>query len=48
LSEGAGTSGREEGEKGVGGWIWCKYCVHLYVNGKMRHVETVPGMGEGE
>jgi hypothetical protein len=20
--------------KGMGGWIWCKYCVYLYVNGK--------------
>jgi hypothetical protein len=27
----------------------CKYCVHMYVNGKMRPVETVPGMGaEGD
>jgi hypothetical protein len=25
----------------------CKYCVHIYVNGKMRPVETIPGMGEG-
>jgi hypothetical protein len=24
-----------------------KYCVHIYVNGKMRHVETIPGMGVG-
>jgi hypothetical protein len=22
------------------------YCAHMYVNGKMRPVETVPGMGE--
>jgi hypothetical protein len=22
-------------------------CVHIYANGKMRPVETVPGMGEG-
>jgi hypothetical protein len=29
-----------------GGWIWCKYCVHMYVNGKMRPVKTVTGMGE--
>jgi hypothetical protein len=33
--------------KGVGGWIWCKYCVHMYVNGEMRPIETLPGMGEG-
>jgi hypothetical protein len=24
----------------------CKYYVHMYVNGKMRPVETIPGMGE--
>jgi hypothetical protein len=22
----------------------CKYCVHMYENGKMRPVETIPGM----
>jgi hypothetical protein len=27
-------------------WIWWKYSVHIYVNGKMRPVETIPGMGE--
>jgi hypothetical protein len=26
----------------------CKYCVHMYVNGKMTPVETIPGMGVGE
>jgi hypothetical protein len=31
--------------KVVGWWIWRKYCVHTYVNGKMRPVETVPEMG---
>jgi hypothetical protein len=31
--------------KGVGGGIWCKYCVHMYENAKMRPVETIPGMG---
>jgi hypothetical protein len=30
--------------KGVGG---CKYCIHMYVNGKMRPVETISGMGGG-
>jgi hypothetical protein len=34
--------------KAVGGLIWCKYCVHMYVNGKMIPVETIPGMREGE
>jgi hypothetical protein len=33
--------------KGVGGWIWCKYYVHMYVNGKMRTVESILGTGEG-
>jgi hypothetical protein len=32
--------------KGVGGCIKCKYCVCMYVNGKMIPVETIPGMGE--
>jgi hypothetical protein len=36
--------GRLWGE-GVGGWIWSKYCVHVYVSGKMRPAETIPGMG---
>jgi hypothetical protein len=27
--------------------LWCKYCVHMYVNGKMRPVEMIPGMGRG-
>jgi hypothetical protein len=30
----------------VGGWIWCKQCIHMYVNSKMIPVETVPGIGE--
>jgi hypothetical protein len=34
--------------KVVGGWIWCKYFVLMYENGKMRHVETIPGMREME
>jgi hypothetical protein len=32
--------------KGVGG-CRCKYRVHMYVSGKMRAVETIPGMREG-
>jgi hypothetical protein len=24
-----------------------KYCVHMYVNGKMVSIETIPGMGGG-
>jgi uncharacterized protein with ACT and thioredoxin-like domain len=31
---------------GERGWICCKYSVHMYVNGKMISVETIPGMGE--
>jgi hypothetical protein len=27
--------------------MWCKYCVHMYVNGKMVPAETFPGMGLG-
>jgi hypothetical protein len=33
--------------KGVGGCIWCKYCVHIYVNGKMKPVQTIPGIVGG-
>jgi hypothetical protein len=32
--------------KGLGGQIWCKKCVHMYVNAKMKPVETTPGIGE--
>jgi hypothetical protein len=39
-------SGKKWG-KGEGGWICCKYCVHMYVNGEMRPVETIPGMEWG-
>jgi hypothetical protein len=38
----SGGGGRRR--KGVGEWIWCKYCVHIYVNGKIRPVETIPGI----
>jgi hypothetical protein len=31
--------------KDMGGLILCKYCVHMYINGKMIPVETIPGMG---
>jgi hypothetical protein len=27
--------------------VWFEYCTHMYVNGKMIPVETIPGMGEG-
>jgi hypothetical protein len=27
--------------------LWCKFYVYLYVNGKMRPVETIPGMVGG-
>jgi hypothetical protein len=30
--------------KGVGVWIQWKYCVHMYVNGEMIPVETIPWM----
>jgi hypothetical protein len=35
--------------KGVGERTWCIYCVRIKycVNRKMRHVEAIPGMGEG-
>jgi hypothetical protein len=45
-----GFGTREKGGmwvKGQEGWILCKYCVHMYVNGKTRTTETIVGMGEG-
>jgi hypothetical protein len=33
-------------ERDLRGWIWWKY-VYMYVNRKMRPVETMPGMGGG-
>jgi hypothetical protein len=33
--------------EGVGGSVWYKYCVRIYVNGKMILIETVAGMREG-
>jgi hypothetical protein len=33
--------------EGIGGRRWYKYCVHKYINGKVRHIETVLGIGEG-
>jgi hypothetical protein len=40
--------GRRMWGNGRGGLIQCKYCVHLYINGKMRPIETIPGMGGRE
>jgi hypothetical protein len=42
------TSGRGDvAGKNVGWWIWCKKCVHMYVNVKMMLVETIPGIWDG-
>jgi hypothetical protein len=45
LSGGIGNTGKRKGNC-AGGWIWCKYCVPMYVNGKMRPVKTIPKIGE--
>jgi hypothetical protein len=45
LSRGLVPVGERRWGKGVGGWIWCKYYVHMYVNGKMRLVETTQEWG---
>jgi hypothetical protein len=43
------TSGRgEKVEKECKRVNMGKYCVHMYINGKMIPVETVPGMGRRE
>jgi hypothetical protein len=34
--------------KGMGGLIWCKYCVYMHTNGKMRSIETISRLGGGE
>jgi hypothetical protein len=38
------VGGERRWRKGMGGWMWCKYCAHMYANGKMVPVETVPWM----
>jgi hypothetical protein len=41
-----GMSGREEDiREDNRRWMWWKYSVHMYENGKMRPVETISGMG---
>jgi hypothetical protein len=32
---------------GGGGCIWYKYYLHLYTNGEIIPIETIPGIGEG-
>jgi hypothetical protein len=43
--------------EGGGGWkivkegeynIWCKYCIHLYTNGKMILIKMILGMRGGD
>jgi hypothetical protein len=41
------VGGGESGERLQEGKLCCKYCIHMYINGKMIPVETVPGMGAG-
>jgi hypothetical protein len=49
LGVGVGASGsREEVGKGHGRVNTVHICAQMCVNGKMRPVETVPGMGRGE
>jgi hypothetical protein len=43
--KGVGTTGGGWQRKGVGGWIWFKKCVHMYINAKMIAFETILGMG---
>jgi hypothetical protein len=37
--EGMVPRGRRRWGKGVGGWVWYKYCVQIYVIIEMRTVE---------
>jgi hypothetical protein len=32
--------------KSIGRCFLCQYCIHIYANGKMRPVETIPVMGK--
>jgi hypothetical protein len=41
----ASLGGRRTKGKVVRGWIWWKSFLIKYKNGKMRPVETIPGMG---
>jgi hypothetical protein len=41
------VGGERKWRKDVGVLIWWKNYVLMYANGKMRSVETVPGVGEG-
>jgi hypothetical protein len=34
--------------EGLRGYIWCQYCVYMYLSRKMRPIETFPGMKGGE
>jgi hypothetical protein len=34
--------------RGCGRVNMVQYCVRMYINGKMRLVETIPGMDKGE
>jgi hypothetical protein len=44
---GVSTSRRgEEVGRGVGGQTRCKYCEHMYVNGNIRLIETIPDKGK--
>jgi hypothetical protein len=46
LGGGGWGGGWVEGKEVVGG-IWCKQCIHMYINTKMIPVETVPGIRGG-
>jgi hypothetical protein len=40
-----GTSGKGREGKDVGVQIYCKHCIHIYVNGKMTATEIISGKG---
>jgi hypothetical protein len=49
LLSGVGSSGRrEDGRKGFRRMNVVNYYILVNENGKMRHVETIPGIGGGE
>jgi hypothetical protein len=33
--------------KGVGGCVYCKYCIYMYINEKVIPFETMSEKGEG-
>jgi hypothetical protein len=40
------VGGGEEMVKGERRWIWCKNCIHMFVNGNIIAVDVILGSGD--